>query len=540
MLDRLVNPAATVAEAIDRATETMTVAEMGDQLAGAEATIEHLTESLADLQLALEDVGWQRIGLFGDQQFTREGLATAARLTRVMAVANPLIRRGLSLRTAYVWGGGVEIAARATGPTDDNAAVQDVNAVVQAFLDDKATRKVLTGATAQQRNERTLGTDGNLFIACFTLPRTGRVQPRVLPFDQITDRICNPDDAAEVWFYKRTWSTPDGQTHTAYYPDIDYRPRNRIIRFRDAALGELTLTAGDVEWDAPVIHLKVNDLDGWDFGIGDAYAAIAWARAYKEFLEDWAKLVKALSRFAWRATSDRKSKAQTAAARAAKTASTNSATGEPNDVGAFVSMGPGQSLEAIPKTGATIDSESGKPLAGLVAAAMDVPLTMLLADPGQTGARAVAETLDRPTELMAGMRRDVWADFFTQILGYVIDQAVKAPAGPLQGIVGRDDWGREVVELAGDTPRTIDITWPDLSETDIKTLMEALEIADGLGKLPDLLIVQLVLTALGVDDADEWLEKVTDEDGNFVPPETSAGQVAVDRARRGEDPADVL
>lgn len=536
MLDRFLSPGTPITEAIDHVTETVTSAQLSDELAGAEATIEHLTESLADLQLALEDVGWQRVGLFGDQQFTREGLTQAARLTRVMAIANPLIRRGLSLRTAYVWGGGVEISARATGPSDDNQATQDVNTVVQGFLDDKATRKVLTGAAARQRNERTLGTDGNIFVACFTLPRTGKVQPRILPFDEISDKITNPDDATEVWFYKRVWSTSDGRTRTTYYPDVDYRPRNRVVRFHDAALGDLTLSAGDVQWDAPVIHLAVNDLDGWDFGIGDAYAAIAWARAYKEFLEDWAKLMKALSRFAWRLTADRKGKAQAAAVTARAAATADATTGQ-TPVGGVASFGPGQSLEAIPKSGATIDAESGKPLAGLVAAAMDVPLTMLLADPGQTGARAVAETLDRPTELMAGQRRDVWSDFFRRMLDYVIDASVRAPAGPLLGVSGRDEWGREVVDLAGDTPRTIEVVWPDLTQTDVKTLMEAVEIADGLGKLPDLLIVRLVLAALGVEDADEWLAEVTDDDGNFVSPSVSAGQAAVDAARRGEDPA---
>ena len=129
----------------------------------------------------------------------------------------------------------------------------------------------------------------------------------------------------------------------------------------------------------------------------------------------------------------------------------------------------------------------------------------------------------------------VAADVFAKI-----DAAARAPLGGLQGVVSRDEWGREVVTLAGDTSRTIDVDWPDLSETDVKTLMEALEIADGLGKLPDLLMVKLVLTALGVDDADEWLEKVTDEDGNFIAPDVSAGQVAVDRERRGEDPAGAL
>jgi hypothetical protein len=198
------------------------------------------------------------------------------------------------------------------------------------------------------------------------------------------------------------------------------------------------------------------------------------------------------------------------------------------------------SLEAIPKSGATIDSGSGKPLAGMVAAALEVPVTMLLADPGITGARATAETLDTPTENMAGQRRDVWSDFLDRILGYVIDQAVKAPRGALQGTVSRDEWDREVVELAGDTERTIDFDWPDLTEIGMKELVDAIVAADETGKLPPLTTVKLLLQALGVKDIDELLEEVTDDQGNFVDPNVTAGQVAVDAFNRGEDPAEAV
>lgn len=525
------------------ATPTITVdeaAELEAQLEGAETTIEFLRESLADVELMLEDRGWQRLGTWADHQFSRDGLRRAAKLARTMAIVNPLIRRGLNLRAAYVWGGGVQIAARATGSSEDNDAEQDVNAVVQAFLDDRGNKKVLTGGQARETNERTLGTDGSLLFACFTNPRTGRVQVRDLPYDEIEEVVYNPEDGTEVWFYKRCWTTPDQQTHTAYYPDIDYQPRSRVLRVNDHA----TVDAGTIRWDAPVIHVAVNGLKGWDFGIGDAFAAIQWARGYKDFLEDWAKLVKALSRFAWRATSDRKSKAQNAAAQARKAPAATTPGGSPDQVGAFASMGPGQTLEAIPKTGATIDAGSGRPLAAMVAAGLDVPVTMLLADPGVTGARATAETLDRPTEDMARMRREVWTDFHHRLLDYVVDAAVKAPSGPLAGTVGRDEWGREVITLAGDTERTIEIDWSDLTETPISVLMTALLQADEMEVLPDLTLLKLVLQALGVKDADEIISEATDEDGNFVPPTTSsgtsAGDVAVRAARRGEDPAGAL
>jgi hypothetical protein len=53
----------------------------------------------------------------------------------------------------------------------------------------------------------------------------------------------------------------------------------------------------------------------------------------------------------------------------------------------------------VSKSGAQIDANSSQPFATRAAAALEVPVTMLLGDPGITGARATAETLDQPTEL---------------------------------------------------------------------------------------------------------------------------------------------
>jgi hypothetical protein len=521
-----------VAETADR----FAAAEAAEQLQAAANDLQLLTESLADVELALEDRGWHLLTLNSEREFTRPGLKRAAQLARTMAIVNPLIRRGLNLRTAYVWSGGVQIQARATGQNDDNTAEQDVNAVVQEFLDDKATRKVLTSAAARETNERTLGTDGIFALALFTKPLSGRVQIREIPSDELEERITNPEDETETWYWKRVWversvgrdGVRSSESRTTYYPDIDYRPQpgNRLDR----------IGGNPILWDAPLAVLNVNGLSTWDFGIGDAFAALPYARSYKEFLEDWVRIVKSLSRFAWRQTAGTKGKAQTAAA--AIKSSVQPAANGVDPVGGVVVGGPGMgSLEAIPKSGATIDSESGRPLAAMVAAAMDVPVTMLLTDPGVTGARATAETLDRPTEDMARLRRDVWADFYRQLLDYVIDQAVKAPRGALQGVASRDEWGREVVTLAGETERTIEIEWPDLTETPLSELITAIAAADETMKLPPLVIVKLLLQALGVKDADEILEKLVDDDGNWVDPYATAGQAAVDAHRRGDDPA---
>ena len=479
-------------------------------LATAEYRAEKLNESMAQMQLAMEDMGWEKLtGQFA-QEFTREGLKRAAELSRMMAVANPLIKRGLAIRASYVHGQSVGITARGDG----KEGTQDVNTVVQDFLDDDTNRAALTGHQAKLRLETSIGTDGNIFIALFTNPLVGKVQARTLPFDEITDKVTLPGDRMVTMFYRRDW-TENGSPHTAYYPDIRWRPLTRAKAWTDGQ------NRYEIKWDSPVYHLQDNGLDGWKFGIGDAYAALPWARAYKEFLEDWVLLVKALSRIAFQM-----SKSKTPLSQQARTAL------QAAPAGSMINTGE-QKIEAVPKTGATIDSDSGRPVATMAAAALGVPVTTLMADPGQTGARAVAETLNQPTMLEFKGRQELWTEALRAILGYVIDQAVIAPRGPLKGTVAREQ-NTLTVQLAGDTDRTIDFEWPDINEMSIEVIMKAIVEADGTGKMPPLVTLRLMLRALGVRDVDEILDDLTDDDGNWVDPDANAGDQAAQDFRRGE------
>lgn len=491
------------------------------ELATAEYRLEKATESLARLELAFEDQGWMKLTAQMANEFSREGLRTAAELCRLMNIANPLIKRGLSIRAAYVFGQGMGISARATGESGE----QDVNTLVQAFLDDPGNREAVTGGQARIRAEKTLGTDGNYFVAMFTSPLTGRVQARTIPFDEITDVINAPGDRSRPWYYLRQWVEVDesGQNTqmSAYYPALNYRPQTRARTYRGKP----------VYWDSPVRQVKVNDADGWSFGIGDAYAAVPWARAHKEFLEDWALMMKSLARITWQFSSKGKVDAQK------KRAQIQSLANMP--AGSMVNGSEGQTLEAVPKTGATLDSESSKPLASMAASALGISVIDLLADPGQTGARATAETLDTPKRLEMQGRQEVWLEFYRDILGYVIDQAVIAPRGPLKGSVERDG-DRLRVTLAGDTDRTLDITYPDLDEVSLKDAMAAIVEADGTEKMPPLVTLRLMLRVLKVRDVDEILATVTDDQGNYIDPAVSAGDVAVKAFRDGTDPASAL
>lgn len=493
-------------------------AERRAAIANAEYRYEKLQESLGSLELALEDRGWERLSANAQGEFSREGLRKAAELCRVMFIANPVIKRGLNVRAAYVHGQDVGITARSDG-TDNT---QDVNEVVQQFLDDDSNRSNLTGSNARIRLENALGTDGNVFITLFTDPMTGKVQARTLPFDEIADKILKPGDRGTTHYYHRRWT--EGPTEMQeLYPDIRYRP---LIRPSKVKIGDDILP---VNWDSPVYHLHDNGLESWKFGIGDAYASLPWARAYKEFLEDWILLIKALSKIAFTMTKDKKaSPSQQARARVNINQNT--------PAGTSVEMSGDQKIEAVPKSGATIDSESGRPVLAMVAAGLGLPVTTLSADPGQTGARAVAETLNQPTRLEFQLRQKLWSEMYRAVLGYVIDQAVIAPRGPLKGTVRRED-DRLVVDLRNGDDRTLEIVWPDLDEIPMEALMEAISTANDLGVIPQLEILQLALRALRVRDVDEIIESVKDKDGNFIDPFAEAGQKAADAFRRGANPA---
>jgi len=518
------------------------ITRLQEQLRQEQETNLFLEESIAELESAVETDGWQRLGTAETgAEFTPGGRRLLVDLCRTVAVANPLIKRGLNLRISYIWGSAERSGVQITGRDEK------VNEVVQRFWDDN--QGTLTGTQAQEELERALGTDGNVFFAAFTSPLTGRVKVRSVPAVEIQDIVSNPDDRDEPWFYTRTYTKQviepgydPGNTRTRQqsvkeaYPALGYRPSQRIK----------TINGYTVKWDAPMLHVAVNRLDGWQFGIPDVYAAVAWARAYKDFLTDWALLTKSLAKFAWRVTGDTKSRASTMAARIRANAQDPTLSGltpttqAPAPAGAAATMGPGQALEAIPKSGAQINAESGKPLAAMVASGLGMPVTLLLADPGVTGARAVAQTLDKPTVLEMGLRRMLWQSKLSQLLDYVVDQSAVAPKGAISGTVIIDDWGDRVVTLSGVKDRNIDWNWPPLFELDPVQMVGAIVAADGTGLFEGPLaetVIKMLLTSLGVEDVDEILDELKGPDGKFVDPRVTAGDVAVQHHLAGKDPA---
>lgn len=444
--------------------------------------VELLQERLAELELALEDAGWEQASGQFDREFTREGLRKIISLSRLSALKNPVIQRAVTLQAMYVWGQGVSISAR-----DDS-----LQELVQGFLDDPDNQAELT--THQQRTlkEIELQVTGNLFFVLF--PSRDGLKVRTIDVEEIDDILCNPEDRKQPWFYRRTYLDAKGQPATRYYPDWRLKERPPLPE---------RVTDEQVAWDSPVYHVKVGGYSSMRFGVPETYAALDWARAYKEFLEDWATLVRSLSRFAWRMTVKGGSRGVAASKTKLQTTLGEGGSAETNPspvVGSVFVGAEGNDLTPMPKSGATVAAEDGRRLLLMVAAAMGLPETFF--GDASVGSLATAKSLDRPTELKFLNRQSLWRDIFTNLLNYAIDRQTADPMG-----------------VTVEVDRTIDIEFPPLLAHDISEAVASVVSAITLdGKTPARIfdlrtIIRWLARAIGEDDVDELLEALAPEEG---------------------------
>lgn len=470
-------------------------------------------ERIAELELALEDTGWDLVSGGGnDREFSREALRKIAKHSRLAGIKNPLIGRAVRVRTYYTFGQGVQISA-------DH---EQLNDVLQRTMANRLNRKAFFGHQARKELDHDLQHDGNVFIACFTHPTTGRVKVRTIPFAEIVDVVSNPDDRADVWFYKRQWTqeTTDlatgavsTRTQTRLYPAMWYQPE---------VLQKRRMGDDNIVWDAPILHVKTGGRGDMRFGIPETYAALDWAKAYKEFLEDWATLVRSLSKLAWKLTTKGRKVAAAKTRLGTGITTTSGTESNPPPVAGSTFIQPeGTNLEAIPKTGATIAASDGKQLRLMVASAMDLPDTILSGDADQ-GNRATAETMDRPTELAIADRQQMWTDVAREVCTYIAAQAITAPNGALQsvGSVTVDDSDIEIL-IDGD-PVKIVVEFPPVLEPDTDAMVKALITAATLdgktpaGTIPPDALARRLMTVLGFDDVDDLvaeLEAIADRAG---------------------------
>lgn len=481
--------------------------QISETLSQTEFTNEVLQERMAELELALEDANWMRLMFEGEHEFTREGLRKIVDLARVMFIKNPLIKRGVMVKALYIWAQGVNVKYK--NPV--------LNKVLQDFWDDPKNQVEVTGHQAQMLKQVDYEVVSNIFFVFFTRPSDGRVQVRSLPFEEITDIICDPEDAKSPWFYVRKWTEKKFNVatgrfvtnkRTAYYPDWNYTP--------NASRKPVKIGNVEVMWDTPIYHVKSGGMTGWKFGVSQVYAAIDWARAYKEFLEDVASLMRAYSRFAWKRITKGGKKA--IAAERAKMASTlasgglNAETNPPPVTGAMAFLGEGTDLQPMQVRGASISPDDGRRLLLMVSAAVGLPETYY--GDVSVGTFATAKTMDRPTELMMKEGQTTWTDIFRNIFNFMLLQAMKATESSdikkLGKVETKEDNGIIEEKIIWNEPLTamLDIDFPPILEKDIQAAVQAVVTAltlngQQLTLLDEQTATRLILKAIAEDDVDE-------------------------------------
>lgn len=418
--------------------------ELYNALRSTEADNEMLAESVEDLQRAVDELGWAPLfGPYGgaDESGMRlDSIRKLIKQTRSLVAGNPLVRKGVLSRTGFIWGEGITVTGNRTKQIIDK------------------NDKLIFSPDARQELESALATDGNIL---FLLDRNTQKIIRI-PMSQVADFIISPEDGETIQFIKRVWTvrtltstgTVEDKHQEVWYPTIEFVEDNPI---------PAVIARVPVEQNRAINIVSVNQQIGWLWGVPDLLSVLFWARAYKEFLEAEYTLVRALAKFAFKVTDTRpKGKgAKAAAVKIARPADQNGI-----DAGATVTTPGGMDMVAINKAGANVSFDAGRPLAAMVAAGLEVPLSILLAEPRQS-TNNYEISLDPSTVKAAQARQAVWADELTRMFVYLGATKAKVEFPPIQSAPIH----RVIQSIV--TAASSGVMWPEeVRELIVKTLVD--------------------------------------------------------------------
>ena len=362
------------------------------EVAELSAANDRLMESysaMARATLEFDEVGWKPVNQLNEQGIMLDDVKTISKQARLQSQSNALLKRGAQLRASYVFGRGFKMSGGG----------QPLAPRFQNVIEDPINQMVLFSEEACKKNERTLFTDGNFFVA---YDKTVKQFMRV-PLLEIAGYATAPNNNEVVTYILREYTRPtnvggtETETVKVWYPTDLANQSALASRIQDIL----------VDKNIAIFHRKENDETGTIWGVPDCLAAMPWAWAYSEYLKDGSKLLKALSAIAWQV----KTKTAKGVANAAAKITSN------RQVAATVTSGSDVELSAMPRNNA-VDLGTGQPLASMAASAMDVSTDALLSGSGLTGG-AGSQVLDQSTLNAAYGRQGNWENYFVRILKFI-------------------------------------------------------------------------------------------------------------------------
>lgn len=337
------------------------------------------------LRIRAEDKGWRPLSQVEQQDgFSLDVMKKVGEEAEVQAVGNPLLTRGFALRFDGIFSKHFRVSGNQPPR-------------VQRRLATESVQRVLMVEDAVERNERTLFTKGNLFVAVNQI--TGQVKR--IPFREITNRATDPDDGEVTAYYARSYTRTDfngvPEPVSEWYPVLEWAEQNPDHP------AEIHNHPVNTDW--VIVDMRVNVPSGGHWGIPDCFAALPYAWAYSEYIRDASGLLKALNTIAWKIVAKNKKTSEQAGVRMSRAG---------QKPGGVASMTEGTDLVAMPRAG-QVDMNDGVALAAMAAAALQVPVTALLSNAAIGGGFGAVASLDGPTVAMARARQKRWNLFYKRV-----------------------------------------------------------------------------------------------------------------------------
>lgn len=468
--------------------------------------IVELQENMLKIADAFDNVGWSPLPQDEANEMTLKTVKKIAGIARAMNAMNPFVKRGVNARISYVWGRGVKF--------------DGIDDIKDEFA---KNRKKMFSPQAYEELERVLATDGNAFTA---LPINAEVKGTPtsafrVTIDEIEGAISNPLDKEEIWYYKRTYQVivtnretgeQESRSETKWYASLEYYTKlqalNKNLPKRWNKFG--------VEQNYVIQHTAVNKQVGWRWGVPDVLPVIFWAKAYKEYLEDNAMLVKAYSRLAWQIKVPNGQAGGVASAQVMAPPTRDPLTGELRNVGG-THVGTHE-MSPIPASGSSVDFDKGSAMASAIASGLEVSKVVILSDSG-TSNRAAEGSLDLPTLKAMESRQQVHVERFMEIFEFWGARVDLNMTGQLLSVDDelneRTKKTREVMESAGEKPQPtgyVSAVFPPIEADTPKDHATAVGTYVELGVLFKSEARREALESLNINPVKPWWELPTMED----------------------------
>lgn len=469
-----------------------------DDLQVIQESVTKLTEAVSSLQA--EEQGWINVSQgFVPWELSGEKRQKVIEKVRDVSKRNPIAGQIIDIKRYFTMGQGISFKAESP----------EVYEIIKDFWDDNSNKWF----QRQSQLSDDLEIDGEFFLRFFINEYTGRVQVRSIPAWQITDIITDQEDNESPLWYKREWVEqkwdPESKLYkTAKYhtgADADYIPANEIL------------------------HVKIGAPLYSRFGNSPIYRILGYLNAYKEWLEDRAKLNKARAAFAWKKKIKSVVTGIAGAVSGVLTTLNKAVTGlekpVPPKTGGVIVENDGVEWSVVNSdVKADNASEDGRAIKLMICAGSGI-FEHYLGD-AKVGNLASTKSMELPMLKMFEWRQKLFEEaVFKPIFQKVIQAAIDAGKLPEKISVTRQEGGKQF-DIEVETDKVyIDIDFPPL------VLKEINELTDALIKQVDarLKARQTAAMELGVEDWEQEMAMILSEDEedrkrmredetNFYPP----------------------